>query len=47
VTPEIDLASYPNVKAHLDRLRAPPSGTAALAEEAPLFRAEMARRKAA
>ena len=46
-TPEIDLASYPNVKAYLDRLRARPSVGAALATEVPLFRAEMARRKAA
>ena len=46
-TPEIDLASYPNVKAYLERMRARPSVAAALATEVPLFRAEMARRKAA
>ena len=46
-TPEIDLASYPNAKAYLDRLRQRPSVAAALAAEVPLFRAEMARRKAA
>jgi glutathione S-transferase len=46
-TPEIHLASYPNVKAYLDRMRATPSMAAALSVEIPLFRAEMARRKAA
>jgi glutathione S-transferase len=46
-TPEIDLASYPDVKAYLDRMRARPSMAAALSVEIPLFRAEMARRKAA
>lgn len=46
-TPEIQLASYPNVKAYLDRMRARPSMAAALATEIPLFRAEIARRKAA
>ena len=46
-TPEIDLASYPNVKAYLERMRARPSVAAALATEIPLFRAEMARGKAA
>ena len=46
-TPEIDLALYPNVKAYLDRMRARPSVAAALAKEVPLFRAEIARRKAA
>ena len=46
-TPEIDLASYPNVKAYLERMRARPSVAAALATEVPLFRAEIARRKAA
>src|SRR5271166_2299349 len=46
-TPEIDLAAYPNVKAYLDRMRARPSVAAALATEVPLFRAEIARRKAA
>ena len=46
-TPEIDLASYPNVKAYLERMRLRPSVGSALALEIPLFRAEMARRKAA
>jgi glutathione S-transferase len=46
-TPEIDLAAYPNVKAYLERMRQRPSVAAALALEVPLFRAEIARRKAA
>jgi glutathione S-transferase len=46
-TPEIDLASYPNVKAYLERMRQRPSVAAALATEIPLFQAEIARRKAA
>ena len=46
-TPEIDLAAYPNVKAYLERMRQRPSVAAALTVELPLFRAEMARRKAA
>ncbi len=46
-TPEIDLASYPNVKAYLERMRQRPSVAAALGLEVPLFRAEIARRKAA
>jgi glutathione S-transferase len=46
-TPEIHLASHPNVKAYFERIRARPSMTAALATKIPLFRAEMARRKAA
>ena len=46
-TPEIDLAAYPNVKADLERLRERPSVAAALATEIPLFRAEIARLKAA
>src|SRR5271166_4951105 len=46
-TPEIDLAAYPNVKAYLERMRRRPSVAAALNVELPLFRAEMARRKAA
>jgi glutathione S-transferase len=46
-TPEIDLAAYPNVKAYLERMRQRPSVAAALTVEVPLFRAEMARRKAA
>jgi glutathione S-transferase len=46
-TPEIDLGSHPNIKAYLERMRARPSVAAALATEVPLFRAEIARRKAA
>jgi glutathione S-transferase len=46
-TPEIDLAAYPNVKAYLERMRQRPTVAAALALEVPLFRAEIARRKAA
>ncbi len=46
-TPEIDLAAYPNVKAYLERMRQRPSVAAALTTEVPLFRAEIARRKAA
>ena len=46
-TPEIDLGAYPNVKAYLERMRARPSVAAAMALEVPLFRAEIARRKAA
>ena len=46
-TPEIDLAAHPNVKAYLERMRQRPSVAAALAAELPLFRAEIARRKAA
>jgi glutathione S-transferase len=46
-TPEIDLALYPNVKVYLERMRQRPSVAAALALEVPLFRAEIARSKAA
>ena len=46
-TPEIDLAAYPSVKTYLERMRQRPSVAAALTVEVPLFRAEMARRKAA
>jgi len=46
-TPEIDLAAYPNVKAYLERMRQRPGVAAALSVEVPLFRAEIARRKAA
>jgi len=45
--PEIDLAAYPNVKAYLERMRQRPSVAAALAVEVPLYRAEIARKKAA
>jgi glutathione S-transferase len=46
-TPEIDLAQYPNIKAFLMRMRQRPSVAAALGIEVPLFRSEVARRKAA
>lgn len=46
-TPEIDLSATPAVKAYLERMRARPSIAAALAIEVPLFRAEIARKKAA
>lgn len=46
-TPEIDFAAYPNIKAYLERMRQRPSVASALAIEAALFRAEIARRKAA
>ncbi|MFY9971208.1 MAG: glutathione binding-like protein [Roseiarcus sp.] len=46
-TPEIDLAVYPNVKAYLERMRQRPGVADSLALEVPLFRAEIARRKAA
>ena len=46
-TPEIDLASYPNIKAYLERMRQRPSVAAALQVELPLYRAEIARAKAA
>jgi glutathione S-transferase len=46
-TPEIDLAATPHVKAYLERSRQRPSMVAALTAEVPLFRAEIARRKAA
>ena len=46
-TPEIDLAAYPNIKSYLERMRKRPSVAAARGVEAPQFRAESARRKAA
>jgi glutathione S-transferase len=46
-TPEIDLGAHPNVKAYLERMRQRPTVATALAMEVPLFRAEIARRKAA
>jgi glutathione S-transferase len=46
-TPQIDLGQYPALKAYLERMRARPSVAAALGVEIPLFRAEIARRKAA
>src|ERR1700733_10522227 len=47
VTPQIDLSQYPAVKAYLQRMRARPSVAAPLGVEIPLFRAEIARQKAA
>ena len=46
-TPEIQLSNYPTVKAYLERMRARPTFAAALALEVPLYREEIARRKAA
>ena len=46
-TPEIDMSLYPHAQAYLERMRSRPSVAAALATEVPLYRAEMARRKAA
>jgi glutathione S-transferase len=46
-TPQIELAKWPNVKAYCDRLRARPSIARAIAEEFELYKAELARRKAA
>jgi len=46
-TPPIDLTKWPAVKDYLDRFRARPSVAKALAEELALFKAEVARHKAA
>jgi glutathione S-transferase len=46
-TPPIELAKWPAVKAYYDRLRARPSIARALAEELVLYKAELARHKAA
>ena len=46
-TPEIQLSTTPAIKAYLERMRARPSVAAALTLEVPLFRAEIARKKAA
>jgi glutathione S-transferase len=46
-TPQIDLAKWPAIKAYLERMQQRPSVAAALAEEVPLFQAEMARHKKA
>ncbi|MFH1345215.1 MAG: glutathione binding-like protein [Pseudomonadota bacterium] len=46
-TPPIELAKWPNVKAYHERLRARPSIARAIAEEARLYQAELARHKAA
>jgi glutathione S-transferase len=46
-TPPIELAKWPNVKAYHERLRARPSIAKAVAEEFELYKAELARHKAA
>ncbi len=46
-TPQIDFATWPNVKNYLSRLRKRPSVARALAEEFTLFQAEQERHKAA
>ena len=46
-TPPIELAKWPAVKAYYERLRARPSVAKAIAEEFELYKAEIARHKAA
>ena len=46
-TPPIELAKWPNVKAYYERLRTRPSIAKAAAEEFELYKAELARHKAA
>jgi glutathione S-transferase len=46
-TPPIDLAKWPNIKAHYERTLKRPSVAKAIAEEFELYRAELARHKAA
>jgi len=46
-TPPIELAKWPTVKAYYERLRARPSIAKAIAEEFELYKAEVARHKAA
>jgi len=46
-TPPVDLAKWPNVKAYYERARARPSIARALGEEFALYKAELARHKAA
>lgn len=46
-TPPIDLAKWPHIKAYYERTRARPSIATALAEEFSLYKAELARHKAA
>jgi len=46
-TPQIDLAKWPAIKAYFERQQQRPSVAAALAEELPLYQAEVARHKRA
>jgi glutathione S-transferase len=46
-TPPIELAKWPNIRAYYERTRARPSIAKALAEEFALYKAELARHKAA
>ena len=46
-TPPVELAKWPTVKAYYERLRARPSIAKAIAEEFELYKAEVARHKAA
>jgi glutathione S-transferase len=46
-TPPVELAKWPAVKAYYERLRARPSIARAIAEEFELYKAELARHKAA
>jgi glutathione S-transferase len=46
-TPPIDLAKWPNIKGYYERTRARPGIAKALAEEFALYKAELARHKAA
>ena len=46
-TPPIELAKWPTLKAYCERLRARPSIATAIAEELELYKAELARHKAA
>ena len=46
-TPPVELAKWPVVKAYYERLRARPSIAKAIAEEFELYKAELARQKAA
>ena len=46
-TPPIELAKWPTLKAYYERLRARPSIAKAIAEEFELYKAELARHKAA
>jgi glutathione S-transferase len=46
-TPPVELAKWPTVKAYYDRMRARPSVAKAIAEEFELYKAEIARHKAA